>query len=309
MQPGPAALKSGLQTDEILLTGLGLSDRDGALDLIARMFEDERASPTPHQGFLNSASRVLIESWVQFDAPQGRAQLDAIAADPGAYADTARAAFFGLRTLTTYGEPGDLDAEAIRHRALEAFTTVARGAMSALQSTFEAAQTAHAEGEPTDPGALKAAAGLVDHACTELYFASGAYDSASGSQQPRISDAQRDRFYTEADELIGILCDAPLPPSAHHVMETLECFIDLDPRGVLIRTGRVLQAAHVWNYQHDQMALTLFVKITQRYLAEHRNLLADPDCRASLLASLEFFVVAGWPEARRLVYRLDEAFR
>jgi hypothetical protein len=28
-----------------------------------------------------------------------------------------------------------------------------------------------------------------------------------------------------------------------------------------------------------------------------------------MLASLEFFVDAGWPEARRLVYRLDEAFR
>ena len=92
-------------------------------------------------------------------------------------------------------------------------------------------------------------------------------------------------------------------------METLECFIGLDPRGVLLRTGRVLQAAHIWNYQHDQMALSLFVKITQRYLAEHRDLLRDADCRATLLASLEFFVTVGWPEARRLVYRLDEAFR
>lgn len=302
---------SGAVRESLLnsLARLTADDPDRALDLIARMFEDERARPTPHQGFLNSASRVLIESWVQFDAPQGRAQLDAIAAHLGAYADTARATFFALRTLTTYGEPGDLDAEAIRHRALEAFTTVARGAMSALQSTFEAAQTAHAEGEPIDPGAPKAAAALVDHACRELYFASGAYDSAPGSQQPHISDAQRDRFYTEADELIDILCDAPLPPSAHHVMETLECFMGLDPRGVLLRTGRVLQAASAWNYQHDSQALGLFVKITQVYLAEHRNLLTDADCRGSLLASLEFFVAAGWPEARRLVYRLDEAFR
>lgn len=70
-----------------------------------------------------------------------------------------------------------------------------------------------------------------------------------------------------------------------------------------------MQAARTWNYQHDQTALSLFVKLTQRYLAEHRDLLADADCRASMLASLEFFVDAGWPEARRLVYRLDEAFR
>jgi hypothetical protein len=31
--------------------------------------------------------------------------------------------------------------------------------------------------------------------------------------------------------------------------------------------------------------------------------------RTSLLQSLELFVIAGWPAARRLVYRLDEAFR
>ena len=107
---------SGAVRERLLnsLARLTTDDRDRALDLIARMFEDERARATPHQGFLNSASRLLIESWVHFDAPQGRSQLDAIAADPGAYADTARATFFALRTLTTYGEPGDLEAESGR---------------------------------------------------------------------------------------------------------------------------------------------------------------------------------------------------
>ena len=57
------------------------------------------------------------------------------------------------------------------------------------------------------------------------------------------------------------------------------------------------------------MALSLFINMTQRYLAEHRELLADTECRTSLLQSLDFFVAAGWPTARRLVYRLDEAFR
>jgi hypothetical protein len=302
---------SGAVRESLLnsLARLTAQDRDRALDLIARMFDEERARANPHQGFLNSASKLLIESWVHFDAPQGRSQLDAIAADPGAYTDTARATFFALRTLSTYGEPEDLDAAVIRRRAIEAFTTVARGAMNAFQSAVKAAHAAQAKGEPVDEDALKAAAGLVGHACTELYFASGAYPGTPDKAQTRINEAKRDRFYAEADELIDILCDAPLPPAAHHVMQTLECFIRLDPRGVLLRTGRVLQAAHAWNYQHDQMALSLFVGITQRYLAEHRDLLTDTECRTTLLASLEFFVAAGWPEARRLVYRLDEAFR
>jgi hypothetical protein len=83
-----------------------------------------------------------------------------------------------------------------------------------------------------------------------------------------VSEAQRERFYNEASELIDTLCDAPLPRAAHHVMQTLERSIELDPRGVLLHTGWVLQAAHIWHYAHDQMALSLFINITQRYLAE-----------------------------------------
>ena len=303
--------RSGAVRERLLnsLANLTSADRDRALDLIAKMFRDERARANPHEGFLNSASRLLVASWVHFAAPQGRAHLDAIAADPASYADTTRATFFALRTTTTSGEVGDTEADDIRHRAIEAFTAVARGAMTALTTAFDAAQLAASNGAPVDEDSLKAAVALVGHACTELYFASGAYEGPADRQQPRVSEAQHERFYLEADELIDVLCEAPLPPAAHHVMETLESFIDLDPRDVLLRTGRVLQAARTWHYQHDQTALSLFVKITQRYLAEHRDLLVDADCRASMLASLEFFVDAGWPEARRLVYRLDEAFR
>ena len=78
-------------------------------------------------------------------------------------------------------------------------------------------------------------------------------------------------------------------------METLECFIGLDPRGVLLRTGRVLKAAHIWNYQHDQMALDSFVRspnATWPNIATWR----DADCRATLLASLEFFVAVAGPK-------------
>ena len=116
-------------------------------------------------------------------------------------------------------------------------------------------------------------------------------------------------FYDEASALFDVAVEIGIPRAAHHVVETLEQSVNFDPRGVLLRVGRVLRAAGDWGYQHDSLAIALFVRLTQRYLAEHRELLTDRDCRDALLGALELFVQAGWPDARRLVYRLDEAFR
>ena len=303
-----AAVRQGLLGS---FAGLAAQDRDRALELVARLSHEESTRATPQEGLLSAAVRLLIECWVWHGAPQGRTLLEEIVGNLGVYAEIAPGLTFALRNPSTYGEvrAADPDADAVRTRAIGAFTSLAQAGLAAFQAELDAYQAIAAGGGPVDEKPLQAAGKLVDTACTELYFASGAYQDSGKGQQPRVSEAQRERFYSEASELIDTLCDAPLPRAAHHVMQTLERSIELDPRGVLLRTARVLQAAHTWHYAHDQMALALFIEITQRYLAEHRELLADPESRTSLLQSLEFFVAAGWPAARRLVYRLDEAFR
>jgi hypothetical protein len=42
------------------------------------------------------------------------------------------------------------------------------------------------------------------------------------------------------------------------------------------------------------------------YLADHRDIFSEPERREKLIACLDFFVEAGWPAARRLLYRLPE---
>jgi hypothetical protein len=289
------------------LVGLCARDRDRALDLALSICSAEAAREQRHDGVLEHFTRVLLESWVINDAPQGKAMLDELLADLTPYAHAAARLPWALRTLTTRGEVGadDPEADAVRSRAIDAFTLLAQVGLASLATEWDAYRAAASTGEKPDEKLLKAAGNVVDHCCTELYFASGAYRDG---EHP-ISDAKRERFYREASELIEVLCDTPLPRATHHVMQTLEASIEFDPRGVLLRSGRLMQAAHDWHYDYDSLALGLFVKITQRYLAEHRELLTDAECRTSLLRSLELFVIAGWPAARRLVYRLDEAFR
>ena len=65
-----------------------------------------------------------------------------------------------------------------------------------------------------------------------------------------------------------------------------------------------------WNYQFEGLAADLIVRIVERYLAEYRSLLVENiECRTALRESLDVFVQAGWPAARRLSYRLDDIFR
>jgi len=56
--------------------------------------------------------------------------------------------------------------------------------------------------------------------------------------------------------------------------------------------------------------MNLVVGLVRRYLAEYRHLFReDPECRAALIELLDTFIQAGWPEAQRLTYNLDEIFR
>jgi len=153
---------------------------------------------------------------------------------------------------------------------------------------------------------------LIDGIAREVYFASGAYDSKRQNQS-RLEQKLKpewERFYWEAGPILDELAKVGYPSVAHYLLETLEFFIPLDPRGVLLRVGNVVRLAREWGYQYEPMAVDLIVGFVKRYLADYRPLLRDDlDCRRMLVEVLDTFVQAGWPEAQKFVYRLEEIFR
>lgn len=54
------------------------------------------------------------------------------------------------------------------------------------------------------------------------------------------------------------------------------------------------------------LATNKFVAIVGIYLADHRGIFASAERREKLISCLDLFVDAGWPAARRLLYRLPE---
>lgn len=51
------------------------------------------------------------------------------------------------------------------------------------------------------------------------------------------------------------------------------------------------------------------VKFVETVLADHRNEVRDGQALEDLLKLLEIFAKSGWPDALKLVWRLDEVYR
>jgi hypothetical protein len=151
----------------------------------------------------------------------------------------------------------------------------------------------------------------VHQVAAETYFASGAYNGSNQDMRNTTKPSELHvRFYEEAQLLFYELARLPFASSLHYLLRTLEYFIETDPPGIFKRIGDVVTAGQVSGYQYEAMAADQIVQIVERYLAEYQSVFrSDAECRTKLMKILDIFVGAGWPNARRLTFRLEEVFR
>ena len=96
----------------------------------------------------------------------------------------------------------------------------------------------------------------------------------------------------------------------HYLVQTLEHLIPAEPTQIFVQIGEVLISGQQTGYQFDSIAVALVVQIVERYLADYRDAIRqNPNAQRMLLDVLDLFVRAGWPEASKLTYHLEEIFR
>jgi hypothetical protein len=274
---------------------------------IAGEIYDRELDSARRTAVLSDYAGFLLEGWIVNGDPAGRRVVDGWLTDIAAAAPVAQAVFHRLRGVVTSGDDTP-EQIARRERAIVVWADLTTAAWRIVETA--ARQQPEQGPQETDADAVRELARLVDTSARELYFASGAYGEQEPARSERMAPRVRRRFYREADPLIEVLCAAGIPSIAHHVLQTLANFVAEDPRGVLLRIGRVLDAGRPWGYQLESLAESEFVKLVERYLAAHRDLfLRDRECREVLVRASESFLEAGWPSARRLIYGLDDMFR
>ena len=92
-------------------------------------------------------------------------------------------------------------------------------------------------------------------------------------------------------------------------MEAFNFVLDYDPHWRTENAAAVCMAASDRGYQFDQLAIAETIKLAERVLADHRDALQVKETATALGEILDSFVKAGWPEAVRLVFRVNEAVR
>jgi len=238
-----------------------------------------------------------------------------IVQDPGTYPEEAHDILFSLREALLHGptEAADQEADGVRQRALQVMLDLLRSSTSAIRSLEEQYSATPFDEWPDESKQKgKGLAHLVDGLAREVYFGSGAYDAKQqkGRDAKGAVSSESARFYREAAAIFDELSEQAFPSATHQVLESLEHFVPVDPRGVFLRIGHVIRAGKRGGYQYEALAADLIVTLVERYLAEYRLVLReDPDCRRVLVEVLDTFVQVGWPAARRLTYRLEEIFR
>jgi hypothetical protein len=115
-------------------------------------------------------------------------------------------------------------------------------------------------------------------------------------------------------ELITVRSEIPgahylAPRTAHHLMETMNVLLAIDPASILHFAAAVCRASSALSYQFDSMAIGEMVKLVEHVLADHKQILRDTQAANALGEILDIFVKAGWPEAVQLTFRLDQAIR
>ncbi len=233
-------------------------------------------------------------------------QLARFEAEPVRYASEIANEIF---TASHYLIPNNAD-EAVRGRARELFRRV-------LSSCYEHLQKAIDLADSEDKAeTIKALMSHVDEVATRIYFS---LDLKAELRRPEgaLEEDDRRQLYFELKPLIvalargsgGVARHYLSPHTAHYLMEAFNGILKYEPGEVIKFAANTCRAASALNYQFDGMAISEVVKLVERSLADYKEALKDPSVAAALGEILDLFVRAGWPDALRLTFKLDEAVR
>ena len=260
---------------------------------------------------------ILLNLHLWKGLPKSSAKVQEICSEVGLHLYEAARIVSGLREVLVVGsvEPSEPTCEAARLRAFRLLESIVGSAQQAFVELQESHKgTASSEFTQDEKERARRIVQLMDSVASQLFLASGAFDgkkanTADANSQP-ISLDQKRRFLKEAGKLLDLLTREPHPSIVHHLIQTLESLIGLNPRGVFLHIVSIAKSGKSGGYQYESLAVTLVVGIVNRIFADFRPvLLENQDVRIAMVEMLDLFVEAGWTQAIQLTYRLDEVFR
>lgn len=246
---------------------------------------------------------ITLRFWFRFGFEDAAEQARAWVAHAVDNVEEVRKTIQWLRSTFTAGlRPKDTADFAVRRalaiNLLAQAVSQAGYVMDNYETFFEPAEA--------DTERARQAMQIIDTACQQLYFSSGAFQHGDKNPPPLTLESAA-VFLHETTPILREIGEHGGPHTVYYLIQLLEQLIEADPGGVfdLIATA-VLKGGRQTGYQFEHMGAELMVKLVGRFLADHKEIFDDPQRRTALVDTLEVFVGAGWPSVRRLFYRLPE---
>jgi hypothetical protein len=151
---------------------------------------------------------------------------------------------------------------------------------------------------------------LLDHACNQLYFGSGAFRQSNDGSPGIVEAAGKQRFLEDYRGALDAIGEHGSARTIHHLIDLYVFLVEASPAEVFDHIAAILTGLGVTeNYQFESLGADALVALVRVYLADYRSIFEDPDRRARLVTVLETFSSVGWPDALKLLYELPDLLR
>ena len=248
-------------------------------------------------------AHTLAVLWVRHERQLARSVIEAWVDDPARCHDELTIVLSTMREAFVVGLTGEKKQTdgALRHRALYLAARIVDAASEGL--------AIHFSGDTPNVGDMADArefAELLDLACRELYFATGA---GAGGKESNTSTSDRglEVFFVEVTPILERISDYATPHTVYYLLQLVEFLLPLDPERAFDLAAHALQSGgNRTGFHFESLGADLIVRLVGVFLADHKEIFDNEKRRNALISCLEIFMEAGWPAAQRLLYRLPE---
>ncbi len=283
---------------------------DRALAIVAKMLTEAGTARGKAEEIRNNCIACLTCYYLWRDDPTAKASVERIVEGIPAMAHDAGRVFPTLRNALRYVEPANPERPlGTREWAAKLFNAITGKAVPLMRELIEK-RLRREEPLQEERAQFDDLELLLATCSTGLYFASGAFQELRYGSPPVLTTPEQRELYLALAPSWDLLAEIGSPNLVHHLVQTLEMFVPIDPARVFLLIGKSVLAGRLWSYHFEDQAVELVVRIVRTYIAEHRSIFEkNPDCLRVLRELLDLFITAGWPSARIVAYRVDEVFR
>lgn len=284
-----------------LVSRLIHTDQQRSLELLLALLHREAPGSDRERRLSKAVTDKLTVLWVTYQVSEAKTVLDGWLDTPWERAEELSKVLETLRDAVVAGIRDNPSKDAdLRQRSQALVSDIvdvanARLAMYIAAPDIDQAATV----------GVRECAKLIDIAAMQMFFATG---GAAGRQdnEPALSDTGLNIFVRENANLLKRIGKYAHPHTTYYLLKLVERLLDVEPVASFELVASFLQAGRRSDFQNESMGVDLIVRLIGMFLADHKEIFEDPDRRAALVECLETFLEAGWPAARRLLYRLPE---